>query len=485
MNKHIVLAAFCMLTLLAACEKEPTPKPGPEPEKETITSLDKPIAKATASAATVTVSWESVKDAKEYQVDYRKASEASFTSAPKTSGLTCTVSGLDYATEYKVRVQAIAGSVKSEWSDEVSVTTEELKITYPLTISDARLFATWLGEYAASCGESDMVKLGADIDLGGVNLTPAAGFAGTFDGAGKNIRNWTATAPLFTEVSGNIKNLTIDESCSLNADDKGDIALIAGHLLPGGTISGCTNKAPISREDSFAETARLGAIVGFLEGSISGCTNAGAITLKMVAAGSEHVIGGVAGYFAGEATPGEVRISDCHNTAPITLSYSETPAKTFLGGVLGTSKATAFKDKDPLNNGTIKGCTNTGAVSFSIGVGNTGTYGNVGGVVGYFEGNVEECINNGDVSYIVPDNIEAACTRPSVGGVAGYVAYSLTDCSNSGTITLKGAFANAGGLERGAGADAEIMCGGGRCRRKGIHGRVHGIRLPQYRQSRC
>ena len=461
MKKHLFLAALCSLAVLSACEKEkPVPTPGPE-EEETVTSLDKPVVRASASGATVTVSWDQVKDAKEYLVDYRKASETDFTTSPKTNLLNYTVSGLEYSTEYVFRVQAVAGSVKSEWSEEISATTEELKISYPLTISDAALFAIWINEYASVCKENDVVKLGADINLNGVDIVPVAGFDGTFDGAGKSIRNWAAAGPLFAEVSGTVKDLNIDASCSLNAGDSGDIALIAGHLLAGGKISGCTNAAPINREESFASTVRLGAIVGFLEGNISGCTNSGAITLKMTGASSEHVIGGVAGYLAGEPATGELRISDCHNTAPITLSYTETPGKTFLGGVLGASIVSAFKDKDPINIGTIKGCSNSGVVDFSIGVCNTGTYGNVGGVVGYFEGNVEGCNNTGDISYVVPgSNPESPCTRPCVGGVAGYVAFSMTDCINNGGVTIKGAFANAGGLERGAGADLGVLCGG-------------------------
>ena len=463
MRKHLILNALCILAVLAACTKpepEPTPTP-PEPQPEEVTSLEKPVVTATASGNTISVSWAEVKDAKSYKTEYHKAGEADFKAAGSGAERSCTIGSLEYSTEYVVRVQAIAGKVTSEWSDEVSVTTGELSISYPLTINDATLLLVWLNEYAPQCTEADMVKLGSDIDLSGKELVPAASFAGTFDGGGKSIRNWSATTPLFTEVSGTVKNLIIDSSCSLNGADQGDIALIAGHLLPGGQISGCTNKAPINRVDSFAGTARLGAIVGFLEGNISNCTNEGAITLKNVATANEQVIGGVAGYMAGEAAPGQDRIVKCHNKAPISLTYDETPGKTFLGGVLGASKVTAFADGAPANMGKMKECTNEGAVFFSIGVCATGTYGNVGGVAGYFEGDMEGCINSGDVSYIVPlTNPEEACTRPSVGGVTGYVAFNLIDCSNSGTVTLKGSFANAGGLQRGAGADVGVLCGG-------------------------
>ncbi|MBQ5363588.1 MAG: fibronectin type III domain-containing protein, partial [Bacteroidales bacterium] len=135
MKKHLILNALCILAVLAACTKpepEPTPTP-PEPQPEEVTSLEKPVVTATASGNTISVSWAEVKDAKSYKTEYHKAGEADFKAAGSGAERNCTIGSLEYSTEYVVRVQAIAGKVTSEWSDEVSVTTGELSISYPLT----------------------------------------------------------------------------------------------------------------------------------------------------------------------------------------------------------------------------------------------------------------------------------------------------------------------------------------------------------------
>lgn len=308
---------------------------------------------------------------------------------------------------------------------------------------------------------SDKFVITADIDFASAteSFESASGFAGELDGQNHTIANWAAASPLFTEVSGTVKNISIASTSSLAAGDGGDIAFIVGHVLAGGSVTGCVNDAPITRTADFTSTAKVGAIVGRLQGTMSGCTNNGNITLTMASAANEHVVGGVVGYCDAAAETDVDKISDCHNTGDITLSYSGTPAKTFLGGVLGTSTATGFSSA-PANIGNIRSCTNTGDVSYSVGTNGGGTHANVGGVAGYFEGRVLSCTNEGAVSYVAEKVENRVCRRPAIGGVVGYSAFSVKNCINRGSVTLEGGFYSATANDRGAGANHEMLFGG-------------------------
>ncbi len=454
--RNLIFSALAAISL-AACGKEEDPASKAENKDVNLTA---PVIQVEATTTSLTVTWGAVEGARQYQVDYCLASDAEFSMAGRTTELSYRITGLEPETQYKVRVQAIASSKnRSEWSEIANVATESSgTISYPLTINDAALLVSWLDVYAADCAATDVVTLGADLDLTGLTVTPAASFAGVFNGNGKALKNYSATGPLFTTLEGTVKDLIVDASCKLEAGEGNDIAFVAGHVLAGGVVSGCVNNAPITRTEAFTATARLGAIVGRLQGTISGCTNKGDITLSMTSAADEHVIGGVVGYCDAAPAVDADLILDCHNTGKIVLAYTGTPAKTFLGGVLGTSTVTKF-DGDVANIGNIRGCSNTGSVSFSIGTNDSGTYGNVGGVAGYFQGRVLSCTNEGAVSYTV-DKSETGCTRPAVGGVVAYAAFSVKDCINRGSVTLAGTFANGTSNERGAGKINEIVFGG-------------------------
>ena len=64
-----------------------------------------------------------------------------------------------------------------------------------VTIKTGQALAVWL---AGLTSESlDEARLAADIDMIGITLVPAEGFAGVLDGGGHSIKNLTATGPLF------------------------------------------------------------------------------------------------------------------------------------------------------------------------------------------------------------------------------------------------------------------------------------------------
>ena len=68
--------------------------------------------------------------------------------------------------------------------------------------------------------ENGEVCLEADIDMAKVKkFESISSFGGVFDGKGYSIRNWKAKSGLFDQLlqGGIIRNLIIDESCSMKA----------------------------------------------------------------------------------------------------------------------------------------------------------------------------------------------------------------------------------------------------------------------------
>ena len=155
-----------------------------------------------------------------------------------------------------------------------SVDTDNKKIT--ITTADG-----WNAVAAVSSSYRDYdITLGGDIDFSGKEfkvLFPATvdftngglpsdtteAFSGTFDGAGKIIRNITYTATSTTVgeaviasvLSGTVKNLVID-NVSFTASAKSS-AIVVG-VLTGGTVSGVT----VRNSTIEATVGQIGIVVG-------------------------------------------------------------------------------------------------------------------------------------------------------------------------------------------------------------------------------
>ena len=320
------------------------------------------------------------------------------------------------------------------------------------------------GDYSAYLNDEDEVVLGADIDMTGIDWEWTAGdFAGTFNGKGYKIKNWKADRPLFCNVTGTIKNIIIDKTCtftaateSMTATGDKQCAFIAEKIFPAGEAINCTNFGDVTASEINNGTHRVAGLFGAGYGLIADCRNYGNITVTNNKDFTKNLmVGGVVAYYNTNFSPkdyfGKDFLYNCTNYGNITVEFPETvqPKNVYVGGVLGT---TAYhKTAEVVNHGRITDCYNFGNVKYHFKKLATGTYGNVGGVIGYAEANIQYCYNYGKVEYTVPvGERTVGGTRPGVGGVVATATHTVFYCENYGEVYVEGVWS--GGTEGNAGA---------------------------------
>lgn len=307
------------------------------------------------------------------------------------------------------------------------------------------------------------LRLGADIDLAGVEFTPAADFYGVFDGQGYAIKNWNTAGALFTVNHGTVKNIVIDASCTLTAPSAGnDVALIVADNEEPGIVAGCVNYGNVIVTDVSAGGRRIGGVVGVSYGTVHDCINYGKIDVTSNAVNNGQCVGGVVGYANTNAGTKEALgtdfLANCINYGDVNVLFPCKPGKSSIGGVLGGTQQSA--STAAANQGQIKNCINYGNVSYRFEVLDSGTYGNVGGVVGYAQANISNCDNHGKVSYTTPTDPSAAGTRAAAGGVIGCNLFTVENCNNYGELFVEGVWAAGTNDAAAAGSQAGSSMGG-------------------------
>jgi hypothetical protein len=226
-------------------------------------------------------------------------------------------------------------------------------------------------------------------------------FAGTFDGAGKDIANLYIgrgsddDVGLFGRANSEIKNVHIRTGSVRGYYCVGGIA---AYLGSGGTIESCSNNAALVMGQNW-----VGGVVGQNFGNITVCSNTGPV----MAGGADSE--GVAGFNWGNITA-------CSNTGLVTVPNS------LAGGVAGWS------------HGSITACSNIGPVMALYWA---------GGVTGSNLGNITACSNTGQVT----------ASNSLAGGVASrnQDGGTITACFNTGQVTAStyytgGVVADYGGI---------------------------------------
>lgn len=315
---------------------------------------------------------------------------------------------------------------------------------------------------ATSADDTGKYRIVADLDMTGLTVTPAEGFAGTLDGRNHKIKNLSVSGPLFTKNTGTIKNIVVDSSsklevdCSTLGDSNPRIAFLVNENR--GVIEACINNGSVNVTGNIAAESRIAGLMATslgVDSMVKDCQNNGDITVSC-GTGKTGYYGGVVAALSTGATD-VIRMTGCTNTGNLKIVFTGKPGNSYIGGVVGGTIANT--DSEAVNNGTVVDCHNTGNIYYEIGTAGNGTYTDIGGVAGYLEGSIEKCDNTGSVTYKTPDGT-TNCTRPAAGGVAGYVLYSVKDCVNKGSVSLSGTFAAGTAGNAGAGGSHQVLLGG-------------------------
>ena len=325
-----------------------------------------------------------------------------------------------------------------------------------------------------------LAKFTSDINLSGETLAAAGGtFSGTLDGQSHSITGWTsAGVSLFEEISGTVKNFTLAASCNLQFDSApaAQFGFVTLDVASGGTLDGITNNAGITQTVSVtgAGSAVLAPLAGRSYGLVQNCTNNGNVAITATAASQNVYLGGIVGYInSGD----KLALSNNVNNGDISYRVNAAGKYIYLGGIAaGTS--TAAIASATASKGTIDACLNTGNITYistnggsleeNAGTAGSGNYIKVGGVIGYWEGNVTNCTNGisgntekGKVTVTIPTRENGACaTGPAIGGIAAFVLRNMTGCNNYGKVTVSGTFAGGGTGNQGCGVTGEFAAGG-------------------------
>ena len=297
------------------------------------------------------------------------------------------------------------------------------------------------------------------------------GYKGIFDGNNKAIAG--LTKPLFDDLQGTVKNLTLNSTISVTDASDYQLGIFAKTIVPsaevdddpglqnctaegsvnftpssalsnqpsigglvgynkGGVISNCTNNATVEFGDDASVThtgdrqPAIGGVVARSKdgGIISNCTNAGTVSCAEQFGGNIY-IGGVLGFSEAKADA----ISSCTNGGLVkVLASGFTSGALHIGGVVGLGKC------------TIETCSNLAAGTVTTEACSVGTYLCQGGVIGRISGTTASYSGLANAGNI---NVAAAgaATGSYIGGIVGRCneGASLSDCTNTGgTIEFTG-----------------------------------------------
>ena len=281
---------------------------------------------------------------------------------------------------------------------------------------------------AVAAGDKTLeARVTADVTLDAATVAAfetIEGYEGTLEGGGHTISG--LTKPLFDELKGTVRNLTLNSTLNITSDQT-DIGILAN--IVSGTAEGCTSQGSVTFhvDGSVTGEHRIGGLIGTAASSgasVIDCTNEASVTNETSGSGDgELIIGGVLGTFWGA----QFNISGCTNTGAVS-NHAYWEKAISVGGIVGQAGNSANSSSDL----SVSDCTNSGAVSNS---GNSASSNNVGGIVGWIRfGTYSDNSNSGAISNSgeAPNNY--------IGGLFGYLDINafFEDNSNSGSISNSG-----------------------------------------------
>ena len=268
------------------------------------------------------------------------------------------------------------------------------------------------------------VRLGADIKA--ENLSSITGdFIYVLDGNGYTITREAADRPLFSSVSGEIKNLSLDGSLDLGEMSGSPLAYT---LNEGGKISSCVNNMSV-KASTASDTYVSGLVTVMKGGTIESCTNHGTVDVVIDVDGGIYYVGvaGIVADLQADQADRSVLLKNCTNSSV---------------GALTLSPALSFKASASTKDKGMKACALAGIAGF---VRSSANY------------TFDNCDNEGPITLSAKNIANAngnSCRPVSVGGILGLAApldddgtlkdpaayeqdgfaLSLRDCDNKGLI---------------------------------------------------
>ncbi len=286
-----------------------------------------------------------------------------------------------------------------------------------------------------------LVQSSTTLDLSSIADTfePIEDYKGIFDGNGKTISG--LTKPMFTDLLGVVKNLTLNSTIATTADDDYNWGIFAKRVIPSSEIDdiaglqNCTAQGSITWTPSSAIAGenincQIGGLVGNNKGgSISNCSNYATVTLADNGGVNDcqPSIGGIVGRTQkGGDLKTQGDIANCTNYGTV-QSSADFGQGVYIGGVLGYQVETAE---------SMRGCVNHGLVKITSDFSTTGPL-HIGGVAGIARGSVEECTNASDGT--VTTEAGEVGTYLCQGGVIGRInntSATYSGLSNAGNINV-------------------------------------------------
>ena len=312
-------------------------------------------------------------------------------------------------------------------------------ITWSYIITTKDQLVEWNNNYK-SWTKNDIVELGADIDLDGVDWTPHD-FSGRFDGDNHKIYNISVSRDGYcgfvAALNGTIQNLYLGTYDGESYDGKSEYVYtpdatagswvhmggVAGSINNGALIKNVTNFVKISTPDSDGQAkVCMGGLVsmGTGTGEIQDCVNYGEIvcdaSVGVVSGASNHQIGGIMC-----KTDGTVTITNCKNYGNISAKGAYVDN---VGGIMANPNGNSTNKEVKTR---IKGCYNYGDITITKTASEV-TPMALGGIVGKLTGaTVEDCHNEGNISSVCD-------VLTGIGGVVGIhkldFESKVTGCSN-------------------------------------------------------
>ena len=192
-----------------------------------------------------------------------------------------------------------------------------------------------------------------------------------------------------------------------------------------GQISNCTNKGSLTYSAETTNTIHIAGIVGRVAMPLTNChSSEGTISYSGASYAGKLYVGGVVGY-----TKEGITISDCSSAMTINVggAFEATGDNYFgFGGVIGNVAN---------NDATLSNCSNAGNITLSQKLSSKG-YTFLGGVAGRSQGMIRGCSNSGTVSFTGTNSAQ----NPYIGGIVGTNSNVSGDriynCTNSGNIVV-------------------------------------------------